>query len=671
MGSFSTSLSGVEAGSQALAVISNNLANLNTTAYKNQEANFKDFFYQMLGSDGAGDPTEIGAGSVIESVISAFTQGTIGSTGVPTDMAIQGAGFFVVQNGASTLYTRAGDFTQNNSGYLVTSDGSYVLGYPAVNGVISSSQTLAPLQIASGQICAPNATSNVELTMNLNASAATASTAGTAATGTLTVTGNATAGETVTIGGTTYTFETTLSGSTPDQVQIDSTSAANTLANLADAINGTGQAGTNYSTGTTANTSVTATAGTSTLTLTASQTGTAGNSIATTATWGTFGGTALSGGTAGSGSGTAATGSLTVSTNATAGETVTIGGTTYTFVSALTSTPDQVLIDTTNGAQGTLANLADAINGNTSDAGTNYSTGTTANSSVTASASGSTLTLTASQPGTDGNSIGTTSTWGTFGAATLTGGTAATSSASAGSTFAEPVVVYDSLGNSHTLSFTFTKTASNTWSYNITIPAADVGQSGSPVTVSSGTLQFDASGNLSSPSTDITGINVTGLADGAKDLSLTWQLFNPTTNSPDITQVAGKSNVSSAMQDGYTSGSLQSFTINADGTIQGVFSNGQTLTLGQVAVATFQNMQGLQLNGSNMFMATPAAGIPSIGAPDSGGRGTIVGQSLEASNADMTTELSDLIVAERDYQSNARAISTADQMLNYVLTMQP
>lgn len=253
----------------------------------------------------------------------------------------------------------------------------------------------------------------------------------------------------------------------------------------------------------------------------------------------------------------------------------------------------------------------------------------------------------------------------------MTGGTAATSSGSPDSTFAEPVVVYDSLGNSHTLTFTFNKSASNTWSYNITIPAADVGQSGSPVSINSGTLQFDANGNLTSPSANVTGINVTGLADGANNLSFAWQLFNPTTNSPDITQVAGQSNVSSATQDGYTSGALQSFTINANGTIQGVFSNGQTLTLGQVALATFQNMQGLQLNGSNMFLATPAAGIPSIGAPNSGGRGTIVGQSLEASNVDMTTELSNLIVAERDYQSNARAISTADQMLNYVLTMQP
>jgi len=377
----------------------------------------------------------------------------------------------------------------------------------------------------------------------------------------------------------------------------------------------------------------------------------------------------LSGGTAGSGSGTAATGSLTVTGNATAGQTVTIGGTTYTFETTLGSSPDEVQIDSTSAAN-TLTNLADAIDG-TGAAGTNYSSGTTANSSVSATASGSTLTLTASQAGTGGNTIATTSTWGTFGAGTLTGGSAAASSGSADSTFAEPVVVYDSLGNSHTLTFTFNETASNTWSYNITIPAADVGQTGSPVSVSTGTLQFGANGKLISPSANVTGINVTGLADGANNLSLTWQLLGPTTNPPNITQVAGQSNVSSAMQDGYTSGALQSFTINADGTIQGVFSNGQTLTLGQVALATFQNTQGLQLEGSNMFLATPAAGIPSIGAPGSGGAGTIVGESLEASNVDMTTALSDLIVAERDYQSNARAISTADQMVNYVLTMQP
>jgi flagellar hook protein FlgE len=543
MGSFSTSLSGVEAASQDLAVISNNLANLDTTAYKDQEANFQDFFYQMLGTNGAGDPTQIGAGTIIGSVISAFTQGTINSTGVPTDMAIQGDGFFLEQNGTTTLYTRAGNFSQDANGYLVTSDGGYVLGYPAVNGVISPSQRLAPLQISSGQISAPNATTDIELTMNLDA----AGTAAAAATGTLTVSGAISANETVTVGGTTYTFVSALS------------------------------------------------------------------------------------------------------TDATTG---------------LDNVPDQVVIDSSSVAN-TLANLAAAINGG-AGAGTDYSSDTVANGGATASAGTTTLTLTATGAGSLGNDIGTTTTManGTFGAATLTGGVDDAS-------FSEPVVVYDSLGNSHTLTFSFTKTAANTWTYQITIPAADEGSTGSPVVLNSGTLQFNGKGQLISPAADVPGISVTKLADGANPLNFTWQLYDPTTGAPQITQTAGSSNVSNTQQNGNTSGALQSFNITTDGTIQGVFSNGQTLTLGQLALAIFPNDQGLRLNGSNTYLATPSAGIPSVGTASTGGRGTIVGQALEGSNADMTTELSNLIVAERNYQANARAISTADQMLNYVLTMQP
>jgi flagellar hook protein FlgE len=233
------------------------------------------------------------------------------------------------------------------------------------------------------------------------------------------------------------------------------------------------------------------------------------------------------------------------------------------------------------------------------------------------------------------------------------------------------LVVYDSLGTSHTLTFTFTMSAANTWTYQITIPAADVTGASAPVVLKSGTLQFDGTGKLTSPTTNVTGISVNNLADGAQAMNFTWQLFNPTTGAAQVTQVSGSSNVSSSQQDGYASGALQSFTINSDGTIEGVFSNGQTLILGQLALATFQNIQGLELNGSNTFLATLAAGNPSVGAPNTGGRGTIVGQSLEESNVDMTTELAALIVAERDYQSNARAISTADQMVNYMLTMQP
>src|SRR5579885_723830 len=172
MPSFSTSLSGLDADSQALSVISNNLANLNTTGYKGQTAVFQDLFYQQLGTDGAGNPVQVGVGTQVGSITSQFTQGNIDSTGVPTDAAIQGDGFFVVQNQGVTEYTRAGNFSLDSNGKLVTSGGAQVLGYPAVNGVIDTNQALGSLSIPTGQVSPANPTGNLTLTMNLNGNAA-------------------------------------------------------------------------------------------------------------------------------------------------------------------------------------------------------------------------------------------------------------------------------------------------------------------------------------------------------------------------------------------------------------------------------------------------------------------------------------------------------------------
>ena len=114
----------------------------------------------------------MGAGTQIGSTPSLFTQGSVSLTGVPTDVAIQGSGFFAVQdaNGAVS-YTRAGDFSELNN-FLVTSSGQQVLGYPAVNGVVNTGGGLAPLQLGAGTISPPTATTNVQLTTNLNAGAA-------------------------------------------------------------------------------------------------------------------------------------------------------------------------------------------------------------------------------------------------------------------------------------------------------------------------------------------------------------------------------------------------------------------------------------------------------------------------------------------------------------------
>lgn len=173
MPNFSIPLSGLNASSTALSTISNNLANLNTTGYKGATVNFRDMFYQSLGTNGSGDQLQVGAGASVSSINTNFTGGSTQTTGINTDVAITGNGFFVVQNGGNTLYTRAGDFTRDPSGNLVTADGYQVMGYPAAGGVINSNGALSPLQLRDGLINPPKATSTISMQSNLSAEAAT------------------------------------------------------------------------------------------------------------------------------------------------------------------------------------------------------------------------------------------------------------------------------------------------------------------------------------------------------------------------------------------------------------------------------------------------------------------------------------------------------------------
>jgi flagellar hook protein FlgE len=221
------------------------------------------------------------------------------------------------------------------------------------------------------------------------------------------------------------------------------------------------------------------------------------------------------------------------------------------------------------------------------------------------------------------------------------------------------MVVYDSLGAAHSLTFQFNKTAANAWNYSITIPAAEVGASGAPVSIGSGILQFDGNGQLASPATDITGLTLTGLANGASDLTFDWRLFN--NGAGLMTQMSAASNVSSTYQDGFSSGSLLDFNIGGDGVIQGSFTNG-TKVLGQIALANFANLQGLNRDGHNCFSATLASGQAVIGAPGTGGRGTLAGGALELSNVDIAREFASLIMAQRGFQANARVITAFDEI---------
>ncbi len=412
MASFSVALSGLAASSNALNIISNDLANLNTIGFKDQQANFEDLFYQNLGANGSGNPIQQGSGTKIGSVATEFTDGTVQDTGIASNVAITGNGFFITEKANGTLtYTRAGDFGVNTQGELVSPSGDIVLGYPAVNGVVNTGGILGSINVGSSLANPPSATTTMQQVTNLDA---------------------------------------------------------------------------------------------------------------------------------------------------------------------------------------------------TAPAGTTYSTS---------------------------------------------------------------MAVYDSLGAQHILTFNYTETAPNTWTYQITLPAADTGGSGNPTVVSSGTLNFDGNGNLTSPTGSIAGINITGLADGANDMSVTWNLADSSGASL-LTQVASKSTTTTSNQNGYASGTLQSYMVQSDGTIEGTFTNGQTQALGQIALASFANVQGLEAVGSSGFEPTLASGAAVVGVPGAGGRGSLTGSALEMSNVDISTEFTRLIVIQRGFQANARMITTLDSIGNTTTNLQ-
>jgi flagellar hook protein FlgE len=214
--------------------------------------------------------------------------------------------------------------------------------------------------------------------------------------------------------------------------------------------------------------------------------------------------------------------------------------------------------------------------------------------------------------------------------------------------------VFDSLGSSHQLTSYFTKTADNTWQVNYSVDGT--------VQSTTTSLSFDSSGALTSgTSTSIT-IPSTDLGTGASALTLSFNLKG-------TTQYGTDTALSSVSQDGYTSGSLTGLSIGSDGVIQGTYSNGQTKTLAQIALATFANTNGLQSIGNNEWAATYTSGAAVVGTPNTGTFGTLQSEAVEDSNVDLTAELVNMIQEQRNYQANAKSITTQNEILNTLINM--
>ena len=236
-------------------------------------------------------------------------------------------------------------------------------------------------------------------------------------------------------------------------------------------------------------------------------------------------------------------------------------------------------------------------------------------------------------------------------------------SASAGpppATFSTSVQVYDSLGTAHTVTLAFTKSATaNQWIYSGSFPAGDTTSPSTPVT---GTLTFDSNGNLLTPAaTDPQPIiSAPGLADGANDLNITWNMWDGI--SPRITQFAQTSSTSAQAQDGTAAASLVSVGLANGGIVLAQYSDGTQIAVGQMAMADIRNPESLVAVGNSNYLPSAITALPAIGVPGTGGRGTVLGGSVEGSTVDIATEFTNLIVYQRAYEANAHVVTTVDQL---------
>ncbi|TKU02111.1 flagellar basal body protein FlaE [Citrobacter sp. wls830] len=207
--------------------------------------------------------------------------------------------------------------------------------------------------------------------------------------------------------------------------------------------------------------------------------------------------------------------------------------------------------------------------------------------------------------------------------------------------------VYDSLGNEHSVSQYFTKTADNTWEVQYTFDGE--AQSGVPPT----TLTFDQNtGKLTSPTTPQT---ITFTTDEAAPISMTVDYS-------DCTQYGSDFSVTTNSATGYASATQNGVQVDDDGKVYATYSNGERMLQGQVVLATFPDENGLEAVSGTAWVQTGESGTPLIGTPGSGSCGTLSSGMLESSNVDITNELVNLMTAQRNYQANTKVISTSTQL---------
>ena len=237
-----------------------------------------------------------------------------------------------------------------------------------------------------------------------------------------------------------------------------------------------------------------------------------------------------------------------------------------------------------------------------------------------------------------------------------------------GATVNVSIDVNNSLGASVPLRMQFAKVADSAGSINWTVTTYD---SANNVVAGPSNVRFNTSGALTTGNIALTQAQLNAVAG----TSGTWAAggvsmdFGAATDADRLTGSATLNSVAALSQDGSTIGSLVSFSVGQDGLISGVFSNGRTQALGQMALANFADPSGLIKDGSSLFTTSANSGLPQVGVAGIGGRGTLTGGTLEGSNVDLGQEFTNMIVAQRGFEANAKVITTSDELLQDLVNL--
>lgn len=549
-----TGLSGLNVNQARIDTIGNNIANVNTTAFKGSRTLFQTQFSHLISAgngptetSGGVNPTQIGLGAVVGATQRNFTPGSIETTGIASDLAIQGNGLFIVRKpDGQQAYTRDGSFSLDSQNRLVTIDGNAVRGFAVDESFNVVSGVLSDLVLPLGTLTLSRPTQNVVMDGDLSA-------AGTIATQ-----------------GSIHT----------SQIMVDGGGApASAATALTDLRSSTDAATPLFLDGTTITVSGVE-KGDRTLPSRTFVVGADGSTFGDFAAW-------LQG---------------------------------LTGISAAT--------DIAGAGSVTIENGALVIR---SDPG-EQNAFTISNSDITTDNAGAAVPLAFTQSREANGSSVTTS-----------------------------YTVYDSLGNPAIVSLTFVleQMADTGPVWRFYAESAD-NAGGASRYLGTGTISFDTNGNYISASG--TQLNLGRAGTGAVD---------PLTFNIDFSQINGlstaASNVIMAEQDGFPPGTLSDYSVGTDGVITGTFSNGLTRSLGQVAIASFPNPEGLVAQADNLYVQGPNSGTPTVTTPGLFGAGTVLSGALELSNVDLSREFIGLITSSSGFQAASRVISTSSDMLEQLL----